>query len=894
MKARQFICSDERRKLEIALHERLKGIDYIEVFPDQHRLCIYFIPSLARGKKPVPEGIGVLNIKIAGGSKITGVHPKKVEYHQPDDNRLTVWAEDDISKSGVGDFSTYTLKLEELDDLDPIFSEIDFSFKINCPKDMDCREQQAICLPESAREPRLDYLTRDYQGFRRLILDRLSLVMPRWKESNPADVGVVIAEIMAYAADYLAYYQDAVATEAYLGTARKRISVRRHTRLLDYFLDEGCNSRVWVAVQVEKDSVADGKCFPCEPIANESKKVKLLTKVDRFKERTMLFSEDEYEEAISLGAEVFEPVSSITLHSSQNGMLFYTWGEENCCLPRNATKATVVIGGGSKGYPAVGDVLIFEELPEDSVEVLREESAEELKGELRGESKGDLKGESEKRAGRKSADETAELERAVGISAKDLAEGFVKQSGQEEAEEFGYLERRLAVRLTLVKPVEDGLFNGKAYSSLRAYKNYKNNDIHIINIEWCKDDALPFPLCVSRDGEIKSIVRGNVLLADHGRFIRESLPEPKDGALYRPRLKRGPLTQRANPHPEKLFEVQLAGNLASATEILNEKGTGAYPAVKLHESSSGRDWSPERDLLNSGRYDRTFAAEVDDDGHAVLRFGDGLNGMLPFSSLTASYRVGNGSGGNVGADSIGHIYSSSGNLLGIKSLRNPLHAEGGRDPETVDHARLFAPQSLHKREYAVTEEDYALMAKRHEEVQKAVATLRWTGSWNTMFVNIDRKGGRAVDAQFKAELQNFLNRFSIVGFDLEVEGPVYVPLDITLRAVVKPEFFASDVLSSLEEEFSSKKLSDGRTGFFYPDEFSFGDPVYLSQIIARAITVPGVLWAEVTSLQRMGGEAREEPPDGQIEMGRLEIARVDSDPSNPENGTIQFIMVGGR
>lgn len=866
MQVRQFVCSDERRKLEIALHDRLKGIDYIEVFPDQRRLCINFIPALAKGKKPIPDGIGVLNIKIAGGSKITSVRPEKVEYGQPGDNKLTVWVRDDISKSGVGDFSTYTLKLERLEDLDPVFSEIDFSFKINCPKNLDCRELEAVCLPLADRGPRLDYLARDYQGFRRLILDRLSLVMPRWTERNPADIGVVIAEIMAYAADHLAYYQDAVATEAYLGTARKRISVRRHTRLQDYFLDEGCNSRVWIAVEVENGSVADGKCFPCWE-GDENKNVELLTKVDRFKDRTALYSKDEYYEAISLGAEVFEPVNSITLHSSQNEMLFYTWGEENCCLPKNATMATVVVGGGSKGYPHVGDVLIFEELPEESGE------------------------ESVKSAGTKSAEETGVQKEPAEKSATGPGEGRAEQSGEEEAEEFGYLERRHAVRLTVVKDAQDGLFDAKACRSHKAYSSYATDNIHLINIEWCSEDALPFPLCVSRDGEARSIVRGNVLLADHGRYEEESLANPPDNELYRPRLKRGPITHRANPHPEKLFDVEPGGELTSATEILYEKVTGAYPAIKLYETSTGREWSPERDLLDSGRFDRAFVAEIDDTGHAVLRFGDGLNGMKPFAGFKASYRVGNGSAGNVGADSIGHIYESSGSLIGIKSIRNPLHAEGGRDPETVDHARLFAPQSLHKREYAVIEDDYALMAKRYEDVQKAVATLRWTGSWNTMFINVDRKGGRAVDAQFKSELLNFLNRFCLAGFDLVVEGPVYVPLDIALRAVVKPDFFSSDVLQSLQEEFSCKKLSDGRTGFFYPDEFTFGDSVYLSRIVARAITVPGVLWAEVTRLQRLGGE---DLGEGKIEIGRLEIARVDSDPSNPENGMIEFILEEGR
>src|SRR5690606_5996430 len=57
------------------------------------------------------------------------------------------------------------------------------------------------------------------------------------------------------------YYQDAVAQEAYLGTARRRISVRRHARLVDYFLHEGCNARAFVCVNPPADLVLQPEEF---------------------------------------------------------------------------------------------------------------------------------------------------------------------------------------------------------------------------------------------------------------------------------------------------------------------------------------------------------------------------------------------------------------------------------------------------------------------------------------------------------------------------------------------------------------------------------------------------------------------------------------------------------
>lgn len=70
----------------------------------------------------------------------------------------------------------------------------------------------------------------------------------------------------------------------------------------------------------------------------------------------------------------------------------------------------------------------------------------------------------------------------------------------------------------------------------------------------------------------------------------------------------------------------------------------------------------------------------------------------------------------------------------------------------------------------MTEADYGVVALRHLGVQRAVATRRFTGSWYTMFVAVDRMGGLAVDDAFKADFAAFLERFRLAGYDLEIQG----------------------------------------------------------------------------------------------------------------------------
>ena len=110
-------------------------------------------------------------------------------------------------------------------------------------------------LPESAPaalpdRPSIDYLTKDYLGFRQHMIDAVSRLMPAWQDTSEPDLGVTVIESLAYGADFLSYYQDAVATEAYLDTARQRVSVRRHLRLLGATLSEGCAGRLFMRITV--------------------------------------------------------------------------------------------------------------------------------------------------------------------------------------------------------------------------------------------------------------------------------------------------------------------------------------------------------------------------------------------------------------------------------------------------------------------------------------------------------------------------------------------------------------------------------------------------------------------------------------------------------------------
>src|SRR5271169_648787 len=250
-------CREERRREDVRTAS-LFGLDYVEV-ADQQQLAlnVFFL-----GK--APKNVEKANVVLTGGRRIRDVQITSVSVQRQPDPTLDDYLEVGVNKPG--DFSTYTISLvnvvngnptsKPMDGFDPRYSQVCFSFKASCPTDLDCK-QPCNCPPPQRTEPDIYYLAKDYESFRQLILDRMALTLPAWTETHEPDLGITLVELLAYVGDYLSYYQDAVATEAYLGTARQRISVRRHARLVDYAMHEGCNARTWVTVKTDIDTSLD-------------------------------------------------------------------------------------------------------------------------------------------------------------------------------------------------------------------------------------------------------------------------------------------------------------------------------------------------------------------------------------------------------------------------------------------------------------------------------------------------------------------------------------------------------------------------------------------------------------------------------------------------------------
>jgi hypothetical protein len=714
---------------------------------------------------------------------------------------------------------------------DARLSEAAFSFKVECPSDFDCRAD-CNCAPDSPAPPPIDYLARDYDSFRTLMLDRMAQIAPDWGERNPADLGVALVELMAYVGDRISYAQDSAHTEAYIARARRRVSMRRHARLVDYLIGEGLNARTVALIAVSADvtplNPGDPPVLPAgtrltTPLAGVG--VRLPPGFDFIDSKAVVF-------------ETMNDVAALFLDHDR--LPFYAWGDQRCCLLPGAVAATLR-GHFPNLHP--GDILVVEEV--------------------------------------------------IGPRT-----GFPADADRT---------RRQAVRLTVVQAFDTAL--SPLTDPVTGHQ--------ITEIQWDAEDALKTTFCLSAETDSAhgakfvddvSVARGNAVLIDHGlTIVGEDLgqvppntiarvvaspcdpcvrPDPAElPGRYAPTLAHSPVTQAEPVDFTVAMATVLTRNAAEAKpQVFPTSDPGTLAAVQ---------WTALRDLLASGAFDSDFVVETENDGTATLRFGDDEHGRRPPAGtpFIVRYRIGNGRTGNIGSDALAHIQSPHPE---ITSVRNPLPAAGGTDPETLDQVRARAPYAFRIQERAVTRDDYAEVTQRDPRVHRAKATFRNTGSWQTVFLTIDRFGGLAVDAPFRTDIRDFVERYRLAGRDLEVDPPRFVPLELELRVCVAPDHFRGDVEAALRQLFAGCAGGAGRSGLFDPDNFTFGQSVYLSPWIAAAQKVKGVTSVTPIVFQRLNDPDSTGLADAELKFDRLEIGQLNNDPSHPERGVFRLDMTGGK
>jgi hypothetical protein len=676
--------------------------------------------------------------------------------------------------SPIGDYSTYTMSIDH-GKIDPLFSSLDFKFRPGCFS-IDCAPEWAPPPPPD-QTPQFDLLARDYESYRHALVVAMQKRVPGWLPTSDADLSVTLLDLFAASADELADVQDRVMNEAYLATARRRVSLARHARLVDYYIYEGNQASTLLALRavLADDTLHAGFAVATTPDA-------------------------------ASGA-TFVTIEDTPLRASLNDIELYTWDD-----------AVPALAAGDTGAD-----LAFATIAEADAYVVQVASQT--------------------------------TPRLVIEEARDPESG--NPAGRDP-------NKRQVLRLTGAVRVSDP----------------QNAALGIVRVTWENDDALRGDYCFTEPAkpghpklERVTLFHGNLALATSGAVVSDTLvPVPTHWGTVCALPPKWPLLYRATARD------------------------GATPTRStLEVFVDDEPWSETISLVHSEPTDTHFAVETDELLRSVIRFGNGRNGTaLPSdATVTATWRAGLPLDGNVGRDRLVHVVPTTPEATKIASVWNPFDAADAQAPEPPSEIRRNAPEAYRQHQLrAVTLADYVARAEEVDGVQRAAAAYLWTGSWRTVRITIDPRGSEVLTPELAAAVATHLEPLRLIGEDLEIRPPRYVPLRIELTVCLREDVWPQDIRFAILEELADGFTRDGRLALFHPDNWTFGKPLYESEIAGRLQRIGGVEHIARIRISRWDAAS---PGDGRfVEVAANEIISVRNDPDHMERGSIELVLEGGR
>jgi predicted phage baseplate assembly protein len=301
------------------------------------------------------------------------------------------------------------------------------------------------------------------------------------------------------------------------------------------------------------------------------------------------------------------------------------------------------------------------------------------------------------------------------------------------------------------------------------------------------------------------------------------------------------------------------------------RGITGRSTAELEVRVNGEVWDEVTNFIDSGPSDTHYVTSIDENDYLTVIFGTGDRGsVVPAGAqITARYRIGLGSDGNVGSDRLTVFLSS---VPEVSAISNPFNAEGGADRESLEEAKISGPGSVIAQQRAVTIEDYELLAKGFPGVGKARASVGLRGGYKVVQLVVAPANPTAVPppapaAELKDALKEYLEARQPVNrmAGVDVLDPIYVPINVTVdvhaKAQVSRSQVLADVLAVLHDYLS------------FPRQ-EFGQAVRVGEIFSLLYPVEGVAYLTLRRLER--GDHPVKPPAGcdftDVGLGDRELA----------------------
>lgn len=262
--------------------------------------------------------------------------------------------------------------------------------------------------------------------------------------------------------------------------------------------------------------------------------------------------------------------------------------------------------------------------------------------------------------------------------------------------------------------------------------------------------------------------------------------------------------------------------------------------VYVHSESDVEEWVKVSNFIDSDITSKQYMTEVTENDEVKVMFGSGSSGMIPpihDNGITATYRIGGGSQGNVPLESITQMTSK---LAVVIDTFNVEQVQVGRDKETIEEARIHAPLSLRTLWRAVTLEDYEnlLLQEFPHEIVKTKAIAEDDRFTISLYV-LTNDTTEDLPTTLKEKYLNFLDSRKEIGYDLKMYPPTYE--NVTLNVTVKTN-------KAYQNSFIENMVKSYILDMYKKGTFGFGQELVTSQLIKELMLLEGVLDVSISTV----------------------------------------------
>jgi hypothetical protein len=304
-------------------------------------------------------------------------------------------------------------------------------------------------------------------------------------------------------------------------------------------------------------------------------------------------------------------------------------------------------------------------------------------------------------------------------------------------------------------------------------------------------------------------VYGNVVSATRGETVSGEVLGSGDASAANQSftLKKKPLTYVSSPTAD------------------NESGVASTLEIYVN----GIRWEEVSSFFGVGSDQEVYIVRQNDDGEAIITFGDGQRGArLPSGTgnVVANYRYGAGAA----SPPAGSITQIAKPVKGLQSVKNPVAASGGDDAEMSENIRTYAPDSALILGRAVSIKDMEAVAAGVAGVRAVRAEWRWHSTRQRPVVQIWYIGEEGIEKN----ISQTLHGLSDPTVPIDVKRADGEPVKLSIDVEIDPGYVEDDVLADVRDA-----LMNEETGLLAPERIGIGQPLFRSQIFWKILEIPG-------------------------------------------------------